>query len=168
LSQSIQTSHSRQTNSGVTYIVATVVLFALLSGVLAYAYPHFLPGPPEQAVRRFLVAHQAGTWDYVGYVLTGPTHQREGYIQAASRCRLVGFQFADSYTRRMRWATGTFGQTETVRVREYYTSADGQRQISIQVDYVLQRRGGQWFIELDSILGEGGIRRYLYSRGVPV
>lgn len=168
MSETNQTGRSRQTTSGVIYVVATVVLFVLLSGVLAYAYPHFLPGPPEQAVRRFLVAHQAGTWDYVGYVLTGPTYEREDYIQAASRCRLVGFEFVDSYTRRMRWATGKFGETETVRVREYYTSADGQRQISIQVDYLLQRRGGEWFIELDSILGEGGIRQYLYSRGVPV
>ena len=155
-------------SSGAIYVAATVALFLLLSGVLAYAYPHFLPGPPEQAVQRFLVAQQAGTWDYVGYVLQGPIFMREDFIHAAGQCKLVGFEISDSYSNRMRWAAGKSGDMETVWVREHYSSTDGKRIVTIEVEYTLHRRGGEWFIELDSLLGEGGIRQFLYGRGVTV
>jgi hypothetical protein len=55
-----------------------------------------------------------------------------------------------------------------VRVREHYSSTDGKRIVTIEVEYTLHRRGGEWFIELDSLLGEGGIHQFLYRRGVPV
>jgi hypothetical protein len=163
-----QSLAKKSNGSGAVYVVATVALFLLLSGVLAYAYPHFLPGPPEQAVRRFLVAQQAGTWDYVGYVLQGPVFLREDYIRAAGQCKLMSFEISDAYSNRMRWATGKSSDMETVRVREHYSSTDGKRIVTIEVEYTLHRHGGEWFIELDSLLGEGGIRDFLYKRGVPI
>jgi len=166
LSEQMQMPEAVEARGGRISVLATVGLFIFLSGVLAYAYPHFLPGPPEQAVKRFLVAHQAGTWDYVQLAMDAPMQLEAEYVRAASRCRLVGFEVADSFPKRLRWASGRLQDEETLKMHEYYATGKDDRTVRVTVDYVLERRGGEWFIELDSIVGEGGIERYLHARGV--
>ncbi len=167
MSEQMQMPEAVEARGGRMSVPATVGLVLFLSGVLAYAYPHFLPGPPEQAAKRFLVAHQAGTWDYVQWAMDAPPPQLEGeYVRAASRCRLVGFEVAESFPKRLRWASGRLNDEESLKMYEYYATGDKGHTVRVTVEYVLRRRDGEWFIELDSILGEGGIEGYLRARGV--
>ena len=162
----MQMPEAVEARGGRITVLATVGLFIFLSGVLAYAYPHFLPGPPEQTVKRFLVAHQAGTWDYVQYPMDAPPQSKAEYVKAASRCRLVSFEVADSFSKRLRWASGRLNDEESLKMHEYYAAGSKGSTVRITVEYVLRRRGGEWFIKLDSILGEGEIEGYLRARGV--
>ncbi len=162
----MEMSEAVEVRDGRITVLATVGLLLFLSGVLAYAYPHFLPGSPEQTVKRFLVAQQAGTWDYVQLAMDAPVQLEMAYVRAASRCRLAGFEVADSFPKRLRWAWGRLEDEETVKVHEYYETGTAGETVQVTVEYGLVRHDGEWLIQLDSILGDGGIERYLHARGV--
>ncbi len=168
MSEQVQTPEAVEERAGRISVLATIGLFAFLIGVLGYAYPHFLPGAPEQAVKRFLTGQQSETWDYVELMLVGPLELKVQYVAAASHCRLTGFDPVDPFFKRLRWALGRAGDDETLRMREYYTSGSSGNTVKVEIEYALQRRGGEYFIAIDSILGEGGVEQYLHDRGVPL
>lgn len=148
-------------------VLATVGLVVFLGGLLAYVYPHFLPGPPEQAVKRFLAGHQAGTWGYVDYVMSGPRDLRWKYVIAAERCELLEFQAADSTLKRLRWAMGKGGsQNETLAMDLFYRTPGGTI-AKVRVNYALELYGNEWLIDVNSAIGADGLQKYLSVRGVP-
>ena len=163
----MQTPEATEKKTGYVAAAATVGLLIFLAAVLAYAYPNFLPPPPEQAVRRFLVAHQGGTWDYVEYSLTGPMEAKALYTVTASHCRLVGFRTADSFIKRLSWSLGRGGEEVSLKMHEYYAPAKGGPLKQVEVEYVLERYEGTWLIKLDSIIGNSGRDGYLLQRGAP-
>lgn len=161
----MQTPEATEKKTGRVAAAATVGLLVFLAAVLAYAYPKFLPPPPEQAVQRFLVAHQGGTWDYVELSLLGPMEGKALYTAIASRCQLVGFRTADSFVKRLSWSLGRTGEEVSLKMHEYYLPAKGGALKEVEVEYILERHGDMWLIRLDSIIGETGEDGYLLQRG---
>lgn len=167
MSEQVQRQADVERGAAITSVVATIGLVFFLGGLLAYAYPNFLPGPPEQAVRRFLVGHQAGTWGYVDYVMSGPTELRRQYITASDKCDLIGFRAADSTLKRLRWAMGKGGsQNETLAMDIFYRKPGGGVS-KVRVNYALELYGGEWLVNVESAIGSGGMQKFLSVRGVP-
>lgn len=146
--------------------MATVGLFLFLAGSLAYAYPQFLPAPPEQTVNRFLKAHQGDTWGYVEASLLGPKELKYEYIRTASECQLLGFRPRGDNFQRLQWALDSSTTEARLKVLHYYQPRDGQQPVTVWVDYTLQKHGDQWFILLESIIPDGDLEKYLDERGV--
>ncbi len=163
----IQTPEEAEKRTGHIAAAATVGLLIFLAAILTYAYAKFLPPPPEQAVRRFLVAHQDSTWDYVEYSLIGPVEAKALYTLTASHCRLVGFRTADSFLKRLSWSLGHAGEEVSLKMHEYYAPAEPGPLKKVEVEYILERHEGMWLIRLDSIISDSGIDGYLSQRGVP-
>lgn len=146
--------------------LATVALFLFLAGSLAYAYPQFLPAGPEQAVNRLLKAQQADCWGYVEANLLGARERKYEYIRAAARCNLLGYCARGDSIQRTLWNLDPSMTQARLRMLEYYQSERDEMIIAVWTDYRLEKHGNQWFIVLDSILGEGGIDEYLQKRGI--
>ncbi len=163
----METPEETEKKTGHVAAAATVGLLIFLAAVLAYAYPKFLPPPPEQAVQRFLVAHQGGTWDYVEISLLGPMEAKARYTRTASRCKLVGFKTADSFVKRLSWSLGRTGEEVSLKMHEYYAPAKDGPLMEVEVEYILERHEDTWLIRLDSIIGKSGRDGYLLQRGAP-
>ncbi len=146
--------------------LATVGLFVFLAGSLAYAYPQFLPAGPEQAVNRVLNSQQADCWGYVEANLLGVKERKYEYIRAAAECELLGYRVRGDNIQRLMWNVDPTMTKGRLRVLEYYQSQQDESIIRVWTDYHLEKHGGQWFILLDSILGDGGLDEYLRKRGV--
>lgn len=146
--------------------LATIALFLFLAGSLAYAYPQFLPAGPEQTVNRVLNSQQADCWGYVEANLLGAKERKYEYIRAAARCELLGYRARGDNLQRLLWNLDPSVTEAQLRVLEYYESKRDGSIIKVWTDYRLEKHGSQWFIVLDSILGDGGIDGYLQKRGV--
>jgi len=163
VSEQIRTPEQIERRAGIVAVLSTIGIMVFLAALLAYTYPEFLPAAPEKTVRLFLRAEDGETWFNVQCSLRGPTRVREEYILAASRADLAGYRVTDSVLKRIRWALGRVGETETLKVTQYYRGAD-QRLLPVTVTYVLLRERGEWYIDAESIL-DGGYEQFLSRRG---
>lgn len=146
--------------------LATAGLFVFLAGSLAYAYPQFLPAPPEQAVNRFLRAHQGNTWGYVEANVLGAKELQWQYISAAAQCHLLGFRARGDNLQRLLWVLDPTMTEARLNMLHYYRPQNGEKPVTVWVDYALQKHGDQWFVMLQSIIPDGDIESYLRQRGV--